>query len=82
MVIDIEQYEMIFKRKSFRKFNDELKLSNNELCDINEKIKTLIPLIDNIDVKYRIVRREETTCKRGEYAGTEWVKHRSQNMKT
>ena len=67
MVIEKEQYEMIFKRKSFRKFNDELKLSNNELCDINEKIKTLKSLIDNIDVKYRIVGREETTCKRGEY---------------
>lgn len=67
MVIDKEQYKMIFKRKSFRRFNQDLKLSNNELSDINEKIKRLIPLIDNIDVKYRIVQREETTCKRGEY---------------
>ena len=67
MVIDKEQYKMIFKRKSFRRFNQELKLSVSELSDINEKIKTLIPLIDNIDVKYRIVKREETTCKRGEY---------------
>lgn len=67
MVIEKEQYEMIFKRKSFRKFNNELKLSNDELCDVNEKIKTLKPLIDNIDVKYRIVGREKTTCKRGEY---------------
>lgn len=67
MVINEEQYEMIFKRKSFRRFNDTLKLSNEELCDINGKIKRLIPLIDTIDVKYRIVRREETTCKRGEY---------------
>lgn len=58
---------MIFKRKSFRRFNQDLKLSDNELSDINEKIKKLIPLIDNIDVKYRIVKREETTCKRGEY---------------
>ena len=67
MVIDKEYYKMIFKRKSFRKFNDTIKLSNDELRDINEKIKNLIPLIDNIKVKYRIVRREETTCKRGEY---------------
>lgn len=65
--MDKGHYEMIFKRKSFRKFNDELKLSNNELSDIKQKIKTLIPLIDNIDVKCCIVRREETTCKRGEY---------------
>lgn len=67
MRIDEEQYEMIFKRKSFRRFNETLKLTNEEVVDINLKIKTLIPLIDNIDVKYRIVGREETTCKRGEY---------------
>ena len=35
MVIDKEQYKMIFKRKSFRRFNQDLKLSNNELSDIN-----------------------------------------------
>ncbi|MBU3136775.1 nitroreductase [Clostridium gasigenes] len=67
MGINEEQYEMIFKRKSFRRFNETLKLTNEELCDINEKIKTLRPLIDNINVKYCIVRRGETTCKRGEY---------------
>lgn len=67
MVIDKEYYNMIFKRKSFRKFNHTLKLSNDELCDIDEKVKNLISLVDNIEVKYRIVRREETTCKRGEY---------------
>ena len=67
MVIDKEYYKMIFKRKSFRKFNDTLKLSNDELRDIDEKVKNLISLVDNINVKYRIVRREETTCKRGEY---------------
>lgn len=66
MVIDKEYYEMIFKRKSFRKFDDSLRLSDDELCDINEKIKALAALIYDIDVKYRIVKREETTCKRGE----------------
>jgi hypothetical protein len=58
---------MIFKRKSFRKFNDNLKLTNDELLDIDKKIKDVAPLVDNIDVKYRIVRSEETTCKRGAY---------------
>lgn len=67
MVIDKEYYKMIFKRKSFRRFNDTLKISNDELDDIENKIKGLIPLIDNIGVKYSIVPREETTCKRGEY---------------
>jgi hypothetical protein len=58
---------MIFKRKSFRKFNDALKLTHEELSDIDEKIKNLIHIIDNIEVKYQIVPREKTTCKRGEY---------------
>ncbi len=66
-MIDPAYYQMIFKRKSFRKFNDTLKLSQDELRDIDEKVKDLIPLIDTIDVKCRIVQREETTCKRGEY---------------
>lgn len=66
-MIDKGYYEMIFKRKSFRKFSDTLKLSEDELCDIDEKVKNLAALVDNIDVKHRIVRREETTCKRGEY---------------
>lgn len=62
-----KEYSMIFKRKSFRKFNDRLRLTNDELHHINEKIKELKPLVENIEVKYRIVRRDETTCKRGEY---------------
>lgn len=66
-MIDQAYYQMIFKRKSFRRFNDTLKLSQDEVRDIDEKVKDLIPLIDTIGVKHRIVRREETTCKRGEY---------------
>ena len=66
MVMD-KEYSMIFKRKSFRRFNHSLKLTNEELHHINEKIKELTPLVENIEVKYRIVRRGETTCKRGEY---------------
>ncbi|ADL50186.1 nitroreductase family protein [Clostridium cellulovorans] len=61
-----ELYDMIFKRKSFRKFNDALSFSEEELQDINEEIKRLIPLITGIEVKYEIVPREKTTCKRGE----------------
>lgn len=65
--IDEEYYDMVFKRKSFRRFNDTLKISNKELYDIEEKIKGLISITDNIKVKYRIVPRAETSCKRGEY---------------
>ena len=58
---------MIFKRKSFRKFNDTLTLSKEELLDIEEKIKNLIPLVNGIETKFKIVLREKTTSKRGEY---------------
>ena len=62
-----ELYNMIFKRKSFRRFDDTLTLSDEELQDINEKIKDLIPLTSDISIKYKIVPRKETTSKRGEY---------------
>ena len=62
-----ELYNMIFKRKSFRRFDDTLTLSDEELQDINEKIKDLIPLTSDISIKYMIVPRKETTSKRGEY---------------
>ncbi|KPU42972.1 hypothetical protein OXPF_34030 [Oxobacter pfennigii] len=62
-----EQYNMIVKRKSFRRFNDTLSLSNEELQEINQKVKNLEPLLDDIVAKYRIVPREKTTSNRGEY---------------
>ena len=66
-MIDKEYYNMIFKRKSFRRFNEKLSLSEEEIEDIHKKIKELKPLINSIEIKYKIVKREETTCKRGEY---------------
>ena len=62
-----ELYNMIFKRKSFRRFDDTLILSEEELQDINEKIESLNPLVNEIEIKYKIVPRENTTSKRGEY---------------
>lgn len=61
-----ELYDMIFKRKSFRRFNDTLTLSEEELQDINQRIKSLIPLVNEIEIKYKIVPRDKTTSKRGE----------------
>lgn len=58
---------MIFKRKSFRKFNESLTLSKEELQDIEQKIENLVPLINGIEIKYKIVPRNRTTSKRGEY---------------
>jgi hypothetical protein len=60
-------YGMIFKRKSFRRFDDTLSLSNEELQKIEQQLYKLIPLVVDINIKYQIVKREKTTCKRGEY---------------
>ena len=62
-----EMYDMIFKRKSFRRFNAALHLSNDELQCIHEKLKRLKPLVDDIEVKCKLVPIEQTTSKRGEY---------------
>ena len=60
-------YQMIFKRKSFHLFRDvgEEKISKEELKDIEEKFKTFKPLIKDIKIDIKIVKEEETTCKRG-----------------
>ncbi|GAB1477058.1 hypothetical protein MASR2M70_18940 [Bacillota bacterium] len=53
-----ELYDMIFKRKSFRRFNDTLTLSEEELQDIRQKIDNLIPLADGIKAGCKIAPRE------------------------
>jgi len=60
-------YPMIFKRKSFRKFDDSLSLSSEELSRVESQLQRIEPLVDDIRIKLRIVKREDTTCKRGEY---------------
>lgn len=60
-------YDMIFKRKSFKRFSDTLTLSEEELKDISQKIKNLIPLVNGIEIKHKIVPRGKTTSKRGEH---------------
>lgn len=68
MIIKLKElYDMIFKRKSFRRFNNELSIPKEELDDIKKEIQNLNPLIKGIEIKYNIVQREQTTCKRGEY---------------
>ncbi len=62
-----ELYEIIFKRKSIRKFDGALFLTEEELVKIKQKIESLIPLVDDIKVKLEIVERSNTTAKRGEY---------------
>lgn len=60
-------YDMIFKRKSFHRFTGAYVLSQDELQEIHNHIQSLQPLMDNIEVAFQIVPREQTTCKRGEY---------------
>lgn len=62
-----ELYEMIFKRKSFRRFNETLSITDDQLTDICNKIESLHCIDEGIKVNYKIVRRGETTCKRGDY---------------
>ena len=60
-------YDMIFKRKSFHLFgNVKEKISKDELTKIEDFIKQVKPLIEDIKTKIEIVPASETTCKRGE----------------
>ncbi|MCR4660794.1 MAG: nitroreductase [Clostridia bacterium] len=67
-------YNYIFKRKSFHLFRnnktkeyykDFFHIENNELDNIYKYFNQIKPLISNIKVKIRIVKEEETNCKRG-----------------
>lgn len=60
-------YEMIFKRKSFHRFTGVNVLSEDEIIEINDHIHKLNPLVNNIQIEFRIVPRDQTICKRGEY---------------
>lgn len=60
-------YDMIFKRKSFRRFDKALTLTDEEMQKIVEYLDNITPIVDDIKIKYRIVKRELTTCKWGEY---------------
>ncbi len=66
--MDINLYEMIFKRKSFHLFRNTgtEHISAHQLDNIREKFKSLEPLNKNIKVDIEIVPAKETTCKRGE----------------
>ena len=67
-------YQYIFERKSFHLFRDNKSkeyykenyhITDDEIYKIDEFFKNLTPLMDNIKVKIRIVKEEETNCKRG-----------------
>ena len=65
--MDKKLYEMIFKRKSFHLFRNigNEHITDNELKDIEEQFNKFKHLIDDINVKIKIVKNS-TTCKRGQ----------------
>ena len=60
-------YDMIFKRKSFHLFRNigNERITATELKDIEEQFLKLKPLVEDINVKIKIVK-DSTTCKRGQ----------------
>ena len=58
--MDKELYEMIFKRKSFHLFRNigSNHLTEEEIKDIEKEISKLKPLVDDIKVKIKIVKKE------------------------
>ena len=64
-----ELYDMIFKRKSFHLFRNigNEKISPEELQDIERKFDTLVPLVDEIKVRMKIVKKPAFCFKGEEY---------------
>lgn len=60
-------YDMIFKRKSVRKFDPALHISGEELNAIRQQLSALVPLDAAIPVAYRLVESQQTGRSRGEY---------------
>ena len=58
-------YNEIFKRKSYHFFVGGEKPSKEELDKVNEFIKQVKPLYDDIKTEIVIVSESETTCRRG-----------------
>ncbi len=60
-------YDIIFKRKSMRRFDEALYVKEDELLDVKREMESMIPLVEDIKIRFEVVQREKTTVKRGEY---------------
>lgn len=69
-------YEMIFKRRSFHMFGGAARPSAAELQEIEEFIPQLRPLVPGIRTAFRIVPRQETNCRVGEYCILIYSEHK------
>lgn len=65
-MIDV-YYDMIFKRKSFHMFREVTPLSSEELEEIQKEIEKVVPLHKDIKTHIKLVHKDKTSCKRGEY---------------
>lgn len=65
--MDLQYYDMIFKRKSFHLFRDigEEKITDNELKEIEDYFYQIQPLCDDIKVKMKI-KKDTSSCDRGQ----------------
>ena len=61
----MNNYETLFKRKSFHFFIGGNALSQDDLEGINAFIKEVKPLYDDIKTEIVVVPEKQTTCKRG-----------------
>ena len=61
-------YDMIFKRKSFHLFRNigNEHLSQDEIDDIKKEFLKFKPLVDDIKVKIRIVKKESILSSRND----------------
>ena len=60
-------YPMIFKRRSFHTFPGGRSLSVEELAEIEAFTRAIRPLTPDTRVAFKVVPREKTNCKRGQY---------------
>ena len=60
-------YDMIYKRKSVRRYDGRHQLTAAQLAEIEAQLERLRPLYPDIPVRFRLVKRSETNCLWGEY---------------
>lgn len=58
-------YDQLFRRKSFHKFGETVPMSEGDCQALQEAVGSLKPLVDDIEVKVKVVSEEETNCRRG-----------------
>ena len=61
----MDYYEQIFKRKSFHLFKGSMPLTDDEIRELEDFVNNVKPLYPGIKTEIRIVRENETSCKRG-----------------